>query len=607
MAGELLEERIPLFGELTIDLNEESKTCYKKLMEHKEIDRLKEKVMHLGILHEIGDVPSFGRWVHVVNMLNIIEVVKKTANTETLGFGNKSKVKLLNDAVFSSAEEFLKCWTMLYSIGHFVGTFTSEHAFLKSIIQNKKEFANCLNSRIDELSIKDTLQEIITKERVFSIFKIFTTFKILNIFNNNNKFVELAKLNLLEDSYLKSVNDARQRTKLWNLLYFFKLVRKLSFTILDGYFSHNCVVANHYYFLLHIDKILKERQYDQLLNNLNLFYTQTIYQSPEKMFYHHEFAKAIKEEVFDKEKAWDKLINDILNNEIDDKIRNTIEANRSKIKEKKVKHVGRITLKCIDKPVSLEEEIFKEISGGIIWNVPGKYYEVDFYSSNSVSSFKEILDILKSVKKIYDSVNNSEGTINNFEEVSKNILLNILKLIASESEFECDNRRFGFYSRLFDKSKLDKVLGLIEKLKDDKKMDESVKNEIETSKELLEEIVNDEVNKDYDTFIFAPNLISRKANSESECDFLLLAYSEPKKELKLHISEIKKSSGRYRFNKKQIQKLLVQFLGIDKKTSRSLSNELKKNKKFKRDIDNSINLEGNIESNRLLLKMTIKL
>ena len=359
--------RIPLFGEQTIHLRDESKHCYQVLKGLGEIERLENRVMHLGIIHEIGDVPSFGRWVHIATMLTLIEEIKKrVVCSEILGFGFTSPVSLLNDVKFSSAEEFLKSWTMLYSIGHLVGTFTSEHALLRSIIPEKEEFIQSLIAEIDDPMVKGVFQRIVAKEEIFRIFKLFTTLKIINKFNND-KFIELVKINLLEEQYLEKIEDPTQRAKLENLLSLFKFIRKLSFTILDGYFSQNCVLVNHYYFLLNIDKILRQKPYDQLLDNLNLFYTQTIYQSPENMFYHHEFARVIENDVFSNySKSWDILIDEIIENKIDAKIEKAIEDNINRIRENKQKHFGRIILKSIDYPVSAEKDVFSDISGGII-------------------------------------------------------------------------------------------------------------------------------------------------------------------------------------------------------------------------------------------------
>ena len=170
----------------------------------------------------------------------------------------------------------------------------------------------------------------------------------------------MAKLNLLEEKYIEQIEDVTQREKIWNLLAFFKFIRKLSFTILDGYFSQNCVLLNHYFFLLNLDKILHNQEYNQLLDDIGLFYTRTIYQSPENMYYHHEFAKTIEKEVFSTYSNLEELIQQCINNQIDEEIENTIHKASKRIKNNELPHFGRILLRNIRKPVSIEKKFLKK-------------------------------------------------------------------------------------------------------------------------------------------------------------------------------------------------------------------------------------------------------
>lgn len=593
-----LKVRIPFFGEQAIYLHKESKECYQILKDLREIDRLEKKVMHLGIIHEIGDVPSFGRWVHIATMLTLIEEIKRVGSSEALGFGFNSEVSLLNGVKFTSAEEFLKCWAMLYSIGHFVGTFTSEHALLRSIIHEKDEFIRSLTENVDDSSVKEAFKKIVEREEIFGVFKLFTTLKIINKLNND-KFIELAKMNLLEDQYLEKIEDLTQRTKLENLLSLFKFIRKLSFTILDGYFSQNCVLVNHYYFLLNIDKILQQKPYNQLLDSLNMFYTQTIYQSPENMFYHHEFARIIENEVFSKHsKSWNSLIQKIIENEIDKEIEKVIEENIDRIRENKQEHFGRVILQSIDYPVSTEKKIFSDISGGIIWNIPAKYYEVDFYLT--ISTLDDTLRILRAVKEVYIKSKATEK-IQNFEEIAKNILINTLKIRLPEYEFVCDKRKFGFYSVLFSKDDLDNVIELINKRIGEGQIDSSTRTELVTSKDILRDIVSK--GESNDIFIFSPNIISKKNNdNKAQCDFLLMSYSSSTNDLTIHVSEIKKACSRGEFTKEQIQKYLMHILGLYER-SEDLASKLKDQRNLDEKIDDITHLRGDLSGNKVLLSI----
>jgi len=64
---ETISVRVPLFGQQTIKFYKMSKYVFNKLRDN-EIKRLNDKVIHLGILHEIGDVPKFSRWNHITTI-----------------------------------------------------------------------------------------------------------------------------------------------------------------------------------------------------------------------------------------------------------------------------------------------------------------------------------------------------------------------------------------------------------------------------------------------------------------------------------------------------------------------------------------------------------
>ncbi len=147
-------------------------------------------------------------------MLTLIEEIamlnkNTSALSNVLGFGLNAKVSLPNRARFSSSIELLKSWAMVYSIGHFIGTFTSEHALLRSIVQRKEEFIDGLYNELgneDDEILRDAFKEIVENERIFGLFKIFTTLKIFEHFDRRH--IKLAKLNLLEGKYIEQIEDA---------------------------------------------------------------------------------------------------------------------------------------------------------------------------------------------------------------------------------------------------------------------------------------------------------------------------------------------------------------------------------------------------------------
>lgn len=605
----ILELRIPLLGKQRISLKNESEKCYKKLEKLGEKERLENKIMHLGILHNIGDIPSFGRWVHVSTMLTLIEEIamlnENTSSTisNVLGFGLNSKASLLNGAGFSSSTELLKSWAMIYSIGHFIGTFTSEHALLRSIVEHKREFIDSLYNELSEEDdiLRDVFREIVENERIFGLFKIFTTLKVFEHFDK--EYIELAKLNLLEEKYIEQIEDVTQREKIWNLLAFFKFVRKLSFTILDGYFSQNCVLLNHYHFLFNLDKVFHNQEYSQLLDDISLFYTRTIYQSPENMYYHHEFAKTIEKEVFSTYSNLEELIKACINNEIDEKIENTIQGETKRIKNNELPHVGRIILKNIREPVSLEKQAFKEICGGIIWSVPGKYYETDIYM-RTAENLDSIVKLLESVRILYMAEKSREEIFERFESVSKNIVLKLLQFKNPTVNYIFDRRKLGITSIMFNKNSL-KILK--------QKIEHRVKSIADKSLEVeLKEacmLINELNVSDNSIYIYSPSVIVKDVSEEEprdkvESDVMLMTYNGEMVSLKL--VEIKTRASRRRQKRNQIKNYLMYFFGIDETSADDFAKRIKDGNELEKDV-NGAKLYGKLDGNKAILELRFRI
>jgi len=199
----------------------------------------------------------------------------------------------------------------------------------------------------------------------------------------------------------------------------------------------------------------------------------------------------------------------------------------------------------------------------------------------------------------------AEEKIRNFEEIAKNILISTLKIRLPEYEFICDSRKFSFYSVLFDKNNLDKVIELINKRIEEQQMDTSTEKELETSIEVLREIVIKDENNSI--FIFSPNIIARKNNEDkAQCDFLLMSYSSLINNLTIHVSEIKKARSKGSFRREQIQKYMMHILGLDESLSESLTSKLKDQGSLDEKINDKTYLRGDLSGNRVLLELNIQ-
>ena len=640
-----LNANIPLFGKQEIDLRNEAEKLY--LKDAGEIRRLNTRVMHLGILHEMEEFPAFGRWNHIQTMLFLIDEIRKITDTnpeikEQIGISLNRDVTLANGVKFSSAEEFLKCWTLIYSIGHMVGTFATEHALLKHIIAYKRIHKKTLKRRIGDKLIIQEVNYVIDKELVFRIFKIITFLKILRIsegLEGNEKYVELAKFNIAEERYIKTLKNRAQQVKLEKLLSLFKTIRLLSFTILDGYFSQSCVNVNYYFLLLNLKKLLvTPNPFHTLINRLNSFYTGVLYQSPDNMYFHHKIVRHIEKRFLEKTKTnpsrqipilWNKIITNNIDKDISDLIKSLIRENG----KKREKHFGRIILKRMQNPVSKEKKLFKfGMKGGIIYNLSDSHYEIDIYLP-SKPKLKDLFNVILLIAELYKEIEELKNykeikelkyvppipeifKLNIlqklpyiFDGVTKNIVESILSAENPSVTFCCRKKKTDFYAFLFTKDLLDLINTKLEKLEKKFIDDQPTQRELIKSREILNKIVKKA--SDDHIFVFCPTIFPIVGNREgTECDFMLIDVDVKNKEITIYFAEIKKAGGSHRFSTPQIKKYMAYFLGInDEKEREELVQRLRNNRSriFTKKIDDHRRVGGQMKKDYIIFYMKISL
>lgn len=200
--------RVPIFGEITIHLKKESNEIFKKFQV--ELERLK-RINQLGILHPFLNIPPYRKYDYIMTMLYLIE---KAAENKPIF---KKEMKIKGNIKFSSGEELLKSWCLLYSIGHLEMTFASEHAFLRTIQNDKDYFIKIIAKELDldldyvvtnkrdkrthDKVLYKKLNSIIENEKFMEFYKIFTLLKINNHEIRSNyysRIKELSKIMILK-------------------------------------------------------------------------------------------------------------------------------------------------------------------------------------------------------------------------------------------------------------------------------------------------------------------------------------------------------------------------------------------------------------------------
>lgn len=457
MYGKKLFERIPIFGKVEIKLKNESNETFEKF--NSEIERLKG-VYQLGVLHEFLNIPPYRRYDYIMTKLYIIE----RASRYNSNFNFEKPLKLNGKIKFTSSEEFLKTWALLYSIGHLEMTFASEHAFLRYIQKDKEEFIDFIKNEIGlnlddekeksshENMIYENIKYLIENEKFMKLYKIFTLLKITkkdltDSESYSDKICELSKIMFLSYEYLNGLNIER-RNKIVKLINYFDVIRKLTFTILDGSISQNKLNLNYYVIFEDLDSFMENENYQNILSDINKFYTSDIFNSPESAYYHHRCVLNIQKKFnrFNFKELSKKFVNndDDIKNKIEDAVSDLkkeinkknqpVKENESTYKEyiqsELTNHIRiNVDSRDLKKPITEEINSFKinRTFGGLLYNPAKNIYEIDFYPNSEIS------DKTATVYCVLDSINNFYDKFAEKKEL-RFVEVNLIKLYEKVKE-----------------------------------------------------------------------------------------------------------------------------------------------------------------------------
>ncbi len=293
----------------------------------------------------------------------------------------------------------------------------------------------------------------------------------------------------------------------------------------------------------------------------------------------------------------EELIQQCINNQIDGEIENTIQKANKRIKYNELPHFGRILLRNVEKSVSIEN------CGGIIWNVPGKYYETDIYVEET-ENLDSIVKLLESVRTLYMAEKNREKIFERFEFVSSNIVLKLLQFINPTVKYAFDRRKLGLTSIMFNKNTLAILKQKMEhrmKYIDDKSFGAELK--------VAYSLINKLKFSDSSIYIHSPSVIVKDVSNgepkdKVESDFMLIAYNGEMVSLKL--AEIKMRASKKKQKKKQIKNYLMYFFGIDETLADEFATHIKDGNELK-EVVKDAELYGKLDGNKAILELRFNL
>jgi hypothetical protein len=200
---------------------------YEWLDEAGEIARLKN-LDHLGAIRFAWEGAHHPRWEYIFFILYLIDYCQKNVKEVHLS----SKVKIPNSIEVSSGSELLKCWVLLFNVGHLEWTFLAERALLLELRRLNK-CKNFLDLFSDDENLKEWAKDIIDKCNFYHFFQALAFIR-LDAIAKSKKPSEKLKWKEIMKTFVKEKNNDSKISKLKKL---YRNLRRLAYLTLDPYYT----------------------------------------------------------------------------------------------------------------------------------------------------------------------------------------------------------------------------------------------------------------------------------------------------------------------------------------------------------------------------------
>ena len=247
----------PDLGKISVDFYSESKQVLEFLEKvHPDGLRHFERLDHLGRIRDVQKSAHHSRWEYVFLQMYLFHELKDKG--ASFGFGKS--IKLNKNTKISSAEELLKCWSLLLNFGHLEGTFESERAWFEELKEDEELLESFLDYLPDE-DCKKVGETIFSEENYYKFYELISLF-LLSFYKsavNCSSTFPIEKFILMVKRYLMS---ARQGTAIHRCKNIFRRVRKLAYILLDSAYSATFFKINPKIFFDYIIMNSEEVLYD---------------------------------------------------------------------------------------------------------------------------------------------------------------------------------------------------------------------------------------------------------------------------------------------------------------------------------------------------------
>jgi hypothetical protein len=462
---------IPGIGIYNLDIERAKpvKILYDFLDEVGEIDRLKN-LDHLGIVREVIDGARHSRFDYIALIFALIDnwaqKVKEIhassrVNVES-GIEEEEEVRVLG-------KDLIKCWALLFNIGHLEWTFYTERILLEVLLDNKLHTK--LIENIGDEKIGRKAEEIFELRDYNHLYQILAYLRFKCLYKKyrdkmDENWFERYKW-MFRKYIVDEFSDKLKESSTIYLKDLYRNVRKIAFLLLDSFYTPSGLNLSPVLLfnnpeLIH-SIVFGETEISNTLKFLNRQLYKSVYLNEKVLAIHSLYYEPLKKELKSRVESLKngKDICDFVK-EIYDELRKDIENIKKKVKSES-KHVPIMRFEFEDddlydqlKKISDKSFlVFVERNSNcyrVVWRTPLNFYVIQYNSKfdrqSSIATFKKSFDIVKEflngIKYKDIGVSYVEYKRDAIEKIAKKYIEQALKLFFNSKDvrWEWDHTSF---------------------------------------------------------------------------------------------------------------------------------------------------------------------
>lgn len=471
---------IPGIGIYNLDIEKAKpvKILYDFLDEVGEIDRLKN-LDHLGIVREVIDGARHSRFDYIALIFTLIDNWDQKVDEIHAFSSVKFKLEVGEKEV--KGKDLIKCWALLFNIGHLEWTFFTERILLEVLFEEKLHTK--LIENIDRKEIRKRAKEILEFRDYSHFYQILAYLRFDCLYKKNKDKINKEDKIWFEEVYKQMfkkyiVDDFSDKVEESNLPYLkslYRTVRNIAFLLLDSFYTPSGLNLSPV-LILDNPELIRSIFFDETeISNTLKFLNRQLYKSVylnEKVLaiqslYYEDLKKKLKKRIEDLKNGIDICNCDFVNKIYDELIKDVIKEVKKDVKSKS-KHIPimRFEFEGDDLNKQLKEELYKpqlvEMNSNlncykVVWKTPLNFYVIQYNSNadkqSSIATLKESFDMVKKFLIGIKDKDNGAGYIEHkrdvIEKIAKKYIAQALKIFFNSEDIRWEWKHTSFLRSYF--------------------------------------------------------------------------------------------------------------------------------------------------------------